>query len=47
MTTYTYQKVTFNNVNGWFAIRRIQGVYAGQQFGNTQKKARESFDVVL
>ena len=44
MATFTYQKVTYNGVRGWFATRRIDGVYAGKMFGKTQKAAREAFD---
>lgn len=44
MSTYTYQRAIFNNVNGWFATRRINGEYAGKQFGRTQKAAREAFE---
>ena len=44
MTTFTFQRVTFNGVKGWFATRRINGVYAGKQFGRTQTAAKASFD---
>jgi len=44
MTTYTYQAATFNGVKGFFAERRINGVYAGKQFGKTQKASREAFE---
>lgn len=44
MTTYTYQAATYNGVKGFFAERRIDGVYAGKQFGKTRKAAREAFD---
>jgi hypothetical protein len=44
MTTYTYQQVTFNGIRGYFATRRVNGLYAGKQFGKTQKAAREAFD---
>jgi hypothetical protein len=44
MTTYTYEAVTLNNVKGWIATRRINGVHAGKQFGRTQRAAREAFD---
>jgi hypothetical protein len=44
MTTFTYQAVTFNNVKGFFAVRRINGVYAGQMFGKTKKLACEAFE---
>ena len=43
-TTYTYQAVTYNGQRGYFATRRIGGVYAGKQFGRTQKAAREAFN---
>lgn len=43
MTTFTFQAVTLNNVKGWIATRRIDGVFAGKQFGKTQKAAREAF----
>lgn len=45
MTTYTFQRATYNGTNGWFATRRIDGVYAGKQFGRTRAAAQASFDV--
>ena len=44
MTTFTYQAVTLNGIKGWIATRRINGVYAGRQFGKTQKAARAAFE---
>jgi hypothetical protein len=44
MTTYTYESVTINGVKGFIATRRVDGVFAGNNFGTTKKKARESFD---
>jgi hypothetical protein len=44
MTTYTFERVTLNGVKGWFAVRRIQGVYAGQLFGKTKHAAIAAFD---
>jgi hypothetical protein len=44
MTTYTYQAANYNGVKGFFAERRIDGVYAGKQFGKTRKAAREAFE---
>lgn len=46
MTTFTYEKVRLNGVNGYIATRRINGVHAGKQFGKTQKAAREAFDAI-
>jgi len=43
-TTYTYTSVTYNGVKGFFAEKRIDGVYEGKMFGKTKKSARESFD---
>lgn len=43
MTTYTFQRATYNGVPGWFATRRIDGVYAGKQFGRTRAVAQASF----
>lgn len=42
--TYTYQAVTYNGVCGYIAIRRIDGVFSGRQFGRTQRAAREAFE---
>ncbi len=44
MTTFTYQAVIFNGVQGWLATRRIDGVYSGKQFGKTKKDARLAFE---
>lgn len=44
MTTFTYQAATYNGKKGYFATRYIDGVYAGKQFGKTQKAAREAFN---
>ena len=44
MTTYTYTAATYNGKKGFFAERRIDGVYAGKMFGATKKAAREAFD---
>lgn len=43
MTTFTFQKVVFNGVAGWFATRRIAGVYAGKMFGKTKAAAQAAF----
>jgi hypothetical protein len=43
-TTFTYEAVTLNGVEGWIATRRIDGVHAGKHFGKTKKAAREAFD---
>lgn len=42
--TYTFQRATYNGTTGWFATRRINGVYAGKQFGRTRAAAQASFD---
>ena len=44
MPTFTFQSATYNGVKGYFATLRINGVYAGKQFGRTQRAAREEFD---
>lgn len=44
MTTYTFEKATYNGVSGWFATRRIDGIYAGKQFGKTKAEAKAAFD---
>ena len=46
MTTFTFQRATYNNINGWFATRRINGVYAGKQFGRTRAAAKSEFESV-
>lgn len=43
MTTFIYEAATLNGVKGWIATRRIDGLYAGKQFGKTKKLAREAF----
>lgn len=43
MTTYTFERVTLNGVKGWLAVRRIQGVFAGQLFGKTKQDAIAAF----
>lgn len=43
-TTFTFERATYNGVYGWFATRRIDGVYAGKQFGKTRKAAQAAFD---
>jgi hypothetical protein len=45
MITYTFKKVKYNNLNGWFAVRRINGLYSGQQFGKTKELAKQAFEV--
>ena len=44
MVTYTFERVIYNNVKGFFAVRRINGVYAGKQFGRTKKLAIAAFN---
>lgn len=44
MTTFTFQRATYNGTYGWFANRRINGVYTGKQFGRTRQAAQASFD---
>lgn len=44
MTAFTFQRATYNGISGWFATRRINGVYAGRQFGRTRAAAQASFD---
>ena len=44
MTTYAFQRVTLNGVKGWLAVRRINGVYAGQLFGKTKHAAIAAFE---
>ena len=44
MKIFTYQKATYNSVNGWFAVCRINGVYSGQTFGSTKKAARLAWE---
>lgn len=44
MATYTFEKATYNSVKGWFCTRRIDGVYAGKQFGNTKVAAKAAFE---
>jgi hypothetical protein len=43
MITYTFKKVKYNNLNGWFAVRRINGLYSGHQFGKTKALAKQAF----
>ena len=45
-TLFKYQRVTYNNVKGYFATRYIAGVYAGKQFGTTRTAARKAFDLL-
>lgn len=45
MITFTFQRAAYNGTNGWFATRRIAGVYAGKQFGRTRAAAQASFGV--
>ena len=42
--TFTFEKATYNGQSGWFATRRIDGVYAGKMFGKTQKAAMAAFE---
>ena len=44
MVTYTFERVIYNNVKGFFATRRINGLYAGKQFGKTKALAIKAFD---
>ena len=44
MKNFTYQKVIYNGVSGWFAICRKNGLYLGMQFGRTKKDARLAFE---
>ena len=44
MTKFTYKKVIYNHVRGYFAIRWIDNTFAGQQFGKTKQEARAKFD---
>lgn len=42
--TFTFERVTLNGQRGWIATRRIDGVFAGRQFGKTKAAAKASFD---
>lgn len=44
MTEFTFQRATYNGAKGWFATRRIGGVYAGKQFGRTRAEAQAKFE---
>lgn len=44
MTTFTFERATVKNVSGWIAVRRIDGVYSGKQFGKTRKAAKAAFE---
>jgi hypothetical protein len=44
MTTYTFQKVTYNGVRGALAKRFIYGAYDRMSFGKTRKAAIAAFD---
>jgi len=46
MIKFTYKKVIYNHVAGYFAARWIDNTFSGQQFGKTKKAAREQFDEV-
>jgi len=43
MTSYSFERVTFNGMRGWFCTRRINGVYSGKQFGRTKQAAINAF----
>lgn len=43
-TTFTFKRVTYNGVKGWFATRCVGHMYAGTQFGKTRKAAQAKFD---
>ena len=45
MITYTFQRATYNGMFGWLCTRRINNVYAGQQFGKTKRDAIEQFSL--
>ena len=42
--TFTFERATYNGVYGWLAVRQIDGLYAGKQFGKTRKAARAAFE---
>lgn len=44
MITFTFERVTYNNIAGYFATRRIDGEYAGKQFGKTKALAMQAFE---
>ena len=46
MITYTFEKVKYNNVDGWFETRRIDGIYSGKQYGKTKALAKQAFGEV-
>ena len=39
MITYTFQKVTYNGIQGYIATQRINGLFNGKQFGKTKTQA--------
>lgn len=41
--TFTFERRSCNGIAGWFATRRIDGVFAGVQFGKTRKAACAAF----
>jgi len=42
--TFTFERVTLNGQSGWIATRRINGVFAGRQFGKSKEAAKAAFD---
>lgn len=44
MITFSFECATVNEVSGWIAVRRIDGVYDGKLFGTTKKAAQAAFD---
>ncbi len=44
MITYTFQKVTYNGIQGYIATQRINGLFNGKQFGKTKTQAIKQFE---
>lgn len=41
---YEYHAATYNGIKGFFASRRIDGVFSGRRFGRTKATARLAFE---
>lgn len=44
MNKFSFQRVTYNGRAGWIATRRVEGLFAGRQFGITRAAAVAAFD---
>lgn len=46
-TTFTYERVTYNNAKGWIVTMWVDGIFSGKSFGRTRAAAVEKVQNII